>query len=126
MGDVHPTKDQVMTKESLGKVRTLGKNLQSWIELVEDENEMHTLCSMIDHYGQGKEVPTEKKVVNQLLCKKKTNGELRLCAQIGEYNIDNVILDLWSDGNVLPMKTWDMMGKPKLAWSPIQLRLPNQ
>jgi hypothetical protein len=37
-----------------------------------------------------------------------------------------MILDLGSDVNVLPKKTWEMMGKPKLAWSPIQLRLENQ
>jgi hypothetical protein len=71
-------------------------------------------------------VPTKRKVVNQLLRKKRTNGEFRFSAQIGEYDIDNVILDLGSDVNVLPKKTWEMMGKPKLAWSPIQLRLENQ
>jgi hypothetical protein len=37
-----------------------------------------------------------------------------------------VILDLGSDVNVLPKETWEMMGKPKLFWSPIQLRLENQ
>jgi hypothetical protein len=126
MGDMHPTEDQVMTKESLEKVSTLGKFLQSFLELVEDEKELHTLCSMIDHCAQGKAVPTERKVVNQLLRKKRTNREFRFNAQIGEYNIDNVILDLGSDVNVLPKKTWEMMGKPKLAWSPIQLRLENQ
>jgi hypothetical protein len=88
--------------------------------------ELHTLCSMIDHCTQGKEVPTENKVVNQLLRKKRTNGEFRFSAQIGEYDIDNVILDLGSDVNMLPKKTWEMMGKPKLVWSPIQLRLENQ
>jgi hypothetical protein len=40
--------------------------------------------------------------------------------------VDNVILDLGSDVNVLPKKTWEMMGKPKLVWSPVQLRLMNQ
>jgi hypothetical protein len=28
--------------------------------------------------------------------------------------------------NVLPKKTWEMMGKPKLVWSLVQLRLTNQ
>jgi hypothetical protein len=40
--------------------------------------------------------------------------------------VDNVILDLGSDVNVLPKQTWEMMGKPELVWSPIQLRLMNQ
>jgi hypothetical protein len=40
--------------------------------------------------------------------------------------VDNFILYLGSDVNVLPKKTWEMMGKPKLIWSLIQLRLENQ
>jgi hypothetical protein len=40
--------------------------------------------------------------------------------------VDNVILDLGSDVNLLPKKTWEMMGKPKLIWSHVQLRLENQ
>jgi len=46
--------------------------------------------------------------------------------QIEEYDINNVILDLGSDVNMLPKKTWDIMGKQKLVWSPIQLRLENE
>jgi hypothetical protein len=45
---------------------------------------------------------------------------------IGEYDIDNGILNLGSNVNIIPKKTWEMMGKPKLAWSPIQFRLSNQ
>ena len=46
--------------------------------------------------------------------------------QIGEYDMNNVILDLGSEINVLPKQTWGQMGKPSLDWSPIQLRLANQ
>jgi len=45
------------------------------------------------------------KVGNQVLCKKRTNGEFMLSAQIGEYEVDNVIFDLGSDVNVLPNQT---------------------
>ena len=38
----------------------------------------------------------------------------------------DVILDLGSEVNVLTKQTWDQMGKPALAWSPIQLKLANQ
>jgi len=37
-----------------------------------------------------------------------------LIAQIGEYEMDLVILYLGSDANVLPKKTWERMGKPAL------------
>lgn len=38
----------------------------------------------------------------------------------------NVILDLGSDVNMLSKQTWEMMGKPKLIWPLVQLRLANQ
>ena len=47
--------------------------------------------------------------------------EMRLTAQIGEYEMDQVILDLGSDVNILPKQTWERMGRLALQWSPIQL-----
>ena len=44
---------------------------------------------------------------------------MKLSAQIGEYEMDQVILDLGSDANVLTKKTWELMGKLKLRWFPI-------
>jgi len=52
--------------------------------------------------------------------------EMRLTMQIGEYEMDQLILDLGSDTNVLPKKTWEHMSRPALQWSPIQLRMENQ
>jgi hypothetical protein len=49
-----------------------------------------------------------------------------LKAQIGEYDIDYVVLDLGSEVNVMMKKTWALMGKPKLIYSPIRLRMANQ
>ena len=46
--------------------------------------------------------------------------------QIGDYDVDSVILDLGSDVNILTNNTWNNMGKPQLAWSPLQVRLANQ
>ena len=51
---------------------------------------------------------------------------MRLTVQIGEYEMDQVILDLGSDANVLPKQMWERMGRPTLQWSPIQLRMTNQ
>ena len=39
---------------------------------------------------------------------------MQLTAQIGDYEMDQVILDLGSDANVLPKQTWKRMGDPKL------------
>lgn len=51
---------------------------------------------------------------------------MRLTAQISEYEMDQVILDLGLDVNVLTKQTWERMGKPALQWPPIQLRMANQ
>lgn len=36
------------------------------------------------------------------------------------------MLDLGSDVDISPKKTWEAMGKPKLVYSPIQLQMDNQ
>lgn len=41
------------------------------------------------------------------------------------HEIKDVMLDLGSDVNILPKKSWEAMGKPKLVYSPIQLRMAN-
>jgi len=40
--------------------------------------------------------------------------------------MDEVVLDLGFEVNVMTKQTWEIMAKPKLAFSPIQLRLANQ
>ena len=51
---------------------------------------------------------------------------MRLTAQVGEFEMDEVILDLGSEVNVLTKQTWEQMDSPKLVRSPIHLRLANQ
>jgi hypothetical protein len=52
--------------------------------------------------------------------------EFKMTVELGSYEMDGVMLDLGSDVNILLKKSWELMGKPKLVWSPIQLRLSNQ
>ena len=46
--------------------------------------------------------------------------------QIGNYEVDSIILDMGSYVNILKKLTWKNMGRPTLGWSPMQLRLANQ
>ena len=46
--------------------------------------------------------------------------------QIGDYDMDYIILDLGSDVNILTRQIWECMGKLHLDWSPIQLWLENK
>ena len=64
-------------------------------------------------------IPETKDVHKLYKSKKRTGREMWLTAQIGDYEMDQVILDLGSDANVLPKQTWQWMGKPKLEWSTI-------
>nr|KUM51437.1 hypothetical protein ABT39_MTgene1285 [Picea glauca]QHR88249.1 hypothetical protein Q903MT_gene2262 [Picea sitchensis] len=36
------------------------------------------------------------------------------------------MLDLGSDVNIFPNKSWEALGSPKFLYSPIQLRMANQ
>ena len=58
--------------------------------------------------------------------KARTRCEMRLTAQIGDYEMDQVILHLGFDANVLPKQKWERMGRLVLQWSSIQLRMANQ
>ena len=60
------------------------------------------------------------------LQKRTTSKEIRMNIQIGDYEVDSVILDLGSDVNILTKYTWKFMGNPTLGWSLVQLRLVNQ
>jgi hypothetical protein len=68
----------------------------------------------------------EQKTVNHLHTRRRTSREFTLNANIGDFNMRDIILDLGSKVNVLPKKTWKCMGEPTLGCSPIQLKLANQ
>lgn len=73
-----------------------------------------------------KKTPIKQRTVRKVyMHKKKMGREMRLTAQIGEYEMYQVILDLGSYANVLPKKPWERMGRPTLRWSPIQLCMAN-
>jgi hypothetical protein len=64
--------------------------------------------------------------VFQVSKKNCTSQEFKMITRLGGYDMDGFMLDLGSDVNILPKKSKEVMGKPKLAWSPIQLQLSNQ
>ena len=59
------------------------------------------------------------------LHKNETQREMRMNVQIGDYDLDSVILDLGSNVKILKKKAWDNMGKPQLVWSLVELLLAN-
>ena len=101
---------------STDKVSTLSSFLQSCLKLLRNQNALSELqkviasCEPQQSSGQAKSVHKVRR----------TGREMRLNAQIGEYDMTDVILDLGSEVNVLTKQiTWEQMGKPTLDWSPI-------
>lgn len=100
--------------------------MQSCLSLLKDEKALKELHSIIDKCDQELLEPVTEKVVNKVQHIKRTTKEFRLNAQIGDFDMDNIVLDLGSNVNIFPSNTWEMMGKPNIIWSHVQLRLANQ
>ena len=93
--------------------------------MIKDERAIPELQNLIRQYEIGRISPLLNKAVHQVSRKRRTNKELHLNAQIGDYDIDYVVLDLGSEVNVMTKRTWALMGKTKLIYSPIRLRMAN-
>jgi hypothetical protein len=83
------------------KVSRLMEFLCTCINLIKDESIVQELPKLIRQFEIGKVDPLLNKVVHQLSKKRRTNKELHLNAQIGEYDIDYVVLDLGLKVNVM-------------------------
>jgi hypothetical protein len=105
---------------------TLINFLYTCLKLIQDEKVVQELKNLIRQYELGKVDPLLNRAIHQIGKKRRTNKELHLNAQIGEYDIDYVVLDLGSEVNIMMKQTWALMEKPKLIYSPIMLRMVNQ
>ena len=81
---------------------------------------------MLERCNTKVEGKIEQKNINHLYTKRRERREFRLNANIGNFNMGDVILDLGSEVNVLPKKMWKCMGEPALGYSLVQLKLANQ
>jgi predicted metal-dependent enzyme (double-stranded beta helix superfamily) len=108
------------------EVSKLMEFLYTCVKLIQDESAIQEIQNLIRHYELGKTDPLLNRAVHKIAKKRRTNKELHLNSQIGEYDIDYVVLDLGSKFNVMTKKTWALMGKLKLIYSNIRLRMANQ
>lgn len=94
--------------------------LEACMKLLHDSKAIKGLQELINRCTRT--APGEPRVVWKIgKHKKRMEREIVLTPHIGEYKMDQVILDLGLDGNVLLRQTWERMGRPMLQWSPIQL-----
>jgi hypothetical protein len=118
--------DQFALTREGKEVSKLMQFLHTCIKLIQDESAIQEIQNLIRKYELGKIDPLLNREVHKVSKKRRKNKELHLNAQIVEYAIDYVILDLGSEVNVMTKQTWALMGKPKLIYSPIRLRMANQ
>lgn len=96
------------------------------MKLLHDSKAMKGLQELIGKCVGKETLPEGHYIVRKIgKHKTRTGCEMRLIAQIRDYEMDEVIFNLRSDMNVFPKKTWERMGRPMLQWSLIQLRMEN-
>ena len=93
-----------------GQVSTIKDFLQSCIKMLSDPSSMKILQNILKKCSSETEEKLEPKTVNHLHTRRRTSWEFRLNANIGDFNMGDIILDLGSKVNVLPKNTWKCMG----------------
>jgi len=102
------SKDQLESEMNPSMLTTF---LETCMKLLRDNKEIKELQELVTRCVGSRELHVVQKLGKHAL---RTGREMRLTAQIGEYEMDQVILDLRSDANVLPKQTWEHMGRPAL------------
>jgi hypothetical protein len=124
--EMPPLLDHTIETHPLGKVSMIKVFLQSCVKLLNDPSFVKVLQNMFEICIIEAEGKLEHKTVNHLHTRRRTNREFRLNINIGDFNMGDIILDLGSEVNVIPKKTWQCMGEPTLGYSHVQLKLANQ
>jgi hypothetical protein len=71
-----------------------------------DPSFVKILQNILEKCSNEMEQKIEPKIFNHLHTRRRTSREFRLNANIGGFNMGDIILDLGSEVNVLPKKTW--------------------
>jgi hypothetical protein len=77
-------------------VRKIVGCLYTFIDLIKDERAIQEIQHLIKKYDIWRMGPMLSRIVKQVSRKRRTNKELHLNVQIGDYDIDYVVLDLGS------------------------------
>ena len=121
-----PLLDHTNEMQPMGQVSTIKGFLQSCVKVLNDPSSIKILQNILEICSIETKGKLEQNTVNHLHTRRRTSREFRLNANIKDFNMGDIILDLGSEVNVLPKKTWKCMGEPTLGYSPVQLKLENQ
>jgi hypothetical protein len=104
--EMPPALDHTKEAQPLGQVSTIKGFLQSCFRLLNDPPSIKVLQNMLQICSIEVEGKIEQKTVNHLHIRRRTSREFRPNANIGDFNMGDIILDLGSKVNVLPKKIW--------------------
>jgi hypothetical protein len=108
--DMPPLFDQTNREQPSEQVSNLRNFLGSCVKLLNDKNYLQVLQCLLEKCNSGEEMKLEPKRVNQVCKKRRTSREFRLNANIGDFNMGDIILDLGSEVNVFQRrhgKLWE-------------------
>ena len=78
---------------------------KSFLALIEDKYALADLSTLVEEPHPS--MQPEKKF-NHICKRLKTSRKLRMNAQIGDYDMDFIILDLGLDVNIIRRQTWEI------------------
>jgi hypothetical protein len=77
----------------------------SCLKLLNDKTSLQVLQSLLEKCNSREEIKLEQRTTNHVHRKTRTNREFRLNANIGDFNMGEIILDFGLEVNFLPKKT---------------------
>jgi hypothetical protein len=112
--EISPSLDHTNGMPPKGQASTIKYFLQSCIKMLSDPSSMKISQNSLEKSRSKTEQILEPKIVNHLHTRRRTSREFRMNTNIGDFNMGDIVLDLGSEVNVLPKKTWQCMGEPIL------------
>ena len=106
----------------MGKVSKIKAFFKSCLFFIPDKDDIVALIALIE---ETRDELRPYRRVNHVEKRLNIGFEIRMTAQIGDYDMDYISLEMGSDVNILIRHRWESMGKLKLDWSPIQFMLAN-
>jgi hypothetical protein len=123
--EMPPSLDHTNEMQPARQVSTIKGLFQSCVKVLSDPSSVKILQSILENSSSEMKGNLELETVNHLHTKRRTSREFRLNANIGDFNMGDIILYLGSEVNVLPKNTWKCMGDPTVGYSHVQLKLAN-
>jgi hypothetical protein len=84
----------------MGQASTIKGFFQSYVRVLSDPSSVKILQNILEKCSSEIEEKLEPKIVNHLHTRRRTSREFKLNANIGYFNMGDIILDLGSKVNV--------------------------